>query len=129
MLNAISVDVEEYFHAEIFRTGTTGRVARTFESRVEASVDLLLAMLDTRAKGTFFTLGEIAATHPQLVRKIAAHGHEIACHGDGTKRLPPAEFRLDIAAPSSGSGLVVPRDVTARRISRSARASRGPTKS
>lgn len=99
MLNALSVDVEEYFHAEIFRNGTHGQTGRTFESRVEASVDVLLALLGTEAKGTFFTLGEIAAKHPALVRKIAAHGHEIACHGDRhecVSRLSPEEFRLDI---------------------------------
>ena len=100
MLNALSVDVEEYFHAEIFQTATGGRTGGTFESRVEASVDVLLALLDhNRARGTFFTLGEIAATHPSLVRTIADAGHEIACHGDRHEciyRLTPAEFRADI---------------------------------
>jgi len=100
VLNALSVDVEEYFHAEIFQTGTRGPTKRPFESRVEASVDALLALLSQyRAKGTFFTLGEIAAEHPSLVRKIAAQGHEIACHGDrheSVYRLSPAEFRADI---------------------------------
>jgi polysaccharide deacetylase family protein (PEP-CTERM system associated) len=99
VLNALSVDVEEYFHAEIFRLATNGRAARTFESRVEASVDVLLGLLDGRARGTFFTLGEIAAKHPSLVRMIAAQGHEIACHGDRHESvwdLSPEEFRLDI---------------------------------
>jgi polysaccharide deacetylase family protein (PEP-CTERM system associated) len=99
VLNAISVDVEEYFHAEIFRTGAQRQAGRTFESRVEASVDLLLALLGTTVKGTFFTLGEIAAKHPSLVRKIAAQGHEIASHGDRHEcvyELSPEEFRLDI---------------------------------
>jgi polysaccharide deacetylase family protein (PEP-CTERM system associated) len=99
VLNALSVDVEEYFHAEIFRTGAQSHAGRTFESRVEASVDRLLALLDGRAKGTFFTLGEIAEKHPRLVRKIAAQGHEIACHGDrheSVYALSPEEFRSDI---------------------------------
>lgn len=99
MLNALSVDVEEYFHAEIFQTGA-GRPAAAYESRVEASVDMLLALLDHHhARGTFFTLGEIAANHPSLVRKIAALGHEIACHGDhhhSVHRMTPQEFRTDI---------------------------------
>jgi polysaccharide deacetylase family protein (PEP-CTERM system associated) len=99
VLNALSVDVEEYFHAEIFQNGTSTHAARTYESRVEASVDLLLKLLGTRTRGTFFTLGEIAAKHPSLVRKIASQGHEIACHGDRHEciyRLSPEEFRLDI---------------------------------
>ena len=41
MLNALSVDVEEYFHAEIFRNATHGGTGRRFESRVEASVPVL----------------------------------------------------------------------------------------
>jgi polysaccharide deacetylase family protein (PEP-CTERM system associated) len=100
MLNALSVDVEEYFHAAIFRSGTHAAPTRDFESRVEASVDMLLALLNGhRAKATFFTLGEIAATHPGVVRKIAAAHHEIACHGDqheDVHRLTPQEFRADI---------------------------------
>jgi polysaccharide deacetylase family protein (PEP-CTERM system associated) len=99
VLNALSVDVEEYFHAEIFQTGTQRQTGRSFESRVEASVDVLLGLLGSTTKGTFFTLGEIAAKHPLLVQKIAALGHEIACHGDRhecVSRLSPEEFRLDI---------------------------------
>jgi polysaccharide deacetylase family protein (PEP-CTERM system associated) len=99
-LNALSVDVEEYFHAEIFQRGARGQATGTFESRVEASVDLLLELLARNgARGTFFTLGEIAATHPSVVRTIAALGHEVACHGDRHEcvyRMTPAEFRSDI---------------------------------
>jgi polysaccharide deacetylase family protein (PEP-CTERM system associated) len=100
VLNAMSVDVEEYFHAAIFRSGTQTSVQRDFESRVEASVDLLLALLGQHhAKATFFTLGEIADTHPSLVRQIAGAGHEIACHGqrhEDVYRMTPGEFRADI---------------------------------
>lgn len=100
MLNALSVDVEEYFHAEIFQVGTRGQAARSFESRVETSVDVLLGLLRHKgARATFFTLGEIAAHHPSVVRRIAGEGHEIACHGDRHEsvfRLSPAEFRVDI---------------------------------
>jgi polysaccharide deacetylase family protein (PEP-CTERM system associated) len=100
VLNALSVDVEEYFHAEIFQMAASRTAHSTYESRVEASVDLLLDLLDrNRARGTFFTLGEIAANHPFVVRRIAAQGHEIACHGDRHEcvfRMTPSEFRADI---------------------------------
>ena len=100
MLNALSVDVEEYFHAEIFQIGAGRQMPGRFESRVEASVDLLLGLLArSGARGTFFTLGEVAATHPSVVRAIAAMGHEVACHGDRHEcvyRMTPAEFREDI---------------------------------
>lgn len=99
VLNALSVDVEEYFHAAIFRkaTATSGGI---FESRLERSMDRLLGLLSRRgAKATFFVLGEVAVTHPAVVRRIAAEGHEVACHGDGHEDVrgqTPREFRADI---------------------------------
>jgi polysaccharide deacetylase family protein (PEP-CTERM system associated) len=97
--NVLSVDVEEYYHAAIFRSGTGGASHR-FESRVERSLERLLELTsDHSAKGTFFVLGEIAERHPGCVRRIAAEGHEIACHGNGHDdvwRLSPEEFRADI---------------------------------
>jgi polysaccharide deacetylase family protein (PEP-CTERM system associated) len=105
VLNALSVDVEEYFHAAIFRSGTRTTAGSGFESRVERSVDLLLSILrHGGTKGTFFTLGEIAAGHPSVVRSIAAEGHEIACHGDRHEdvyRLSRREFRADIRRAKS----------------------------
>ena len=98
--NALSVDVEEYYHAAIFRYGTRTLGTECFESRVEQSVERLLELLnDHFARATFFVLGEIAMHHPGIVRKIAAQGHEIACHGNGHEdvyRLSPGEFRADI---------------------------------
>jgi polysaccharide deacetylase family protein (PEP-CTERM system associated) len=100
VVNALSVDVEEYFHAAIFRNGTRGLARHDFESRVEASVDRLLGILsDRHTKATFFTLGEIAVTHPGLVRRIAAERHEVACHGDrhdSVWQQTPDEFRADV---------------------------------
>jgi polysaccharide deacetylase family protein (PEP-CTERM system associated) len=100
LVNALSVDVEEYFHATIFRNATRAQGCRRFQSRVEASVERLLALLqERRTRATFFTLGEVAATHKSLVRRIAAERHEIACHGDrhdDVCQQTPREFRMDI---------------------------------
>ena len=99
IVNALSVDVEEYFHAKVFQEGTNG--ARTgLESRVEASTERVLALLASGgARATFFVLGQVAATHTNLVRKIAGEKHEIACHGDAhelVSRQTPPEFRADV---------------------------------
>jgi polysaccharide deacetylase family protein (PEP-CTERM system associated) len=100
VLNAFSVDVEEYYHAAIFRNGTQTLRGRRFESRVEQSIDRLLELLRAhQIRGTFFTLGEVAVLHPEMMRRIAAEGHEIASHGDAHEdvyRQTPAEFRADI---------------------------------
>ena len=97
--NVFSVDVEEYYHAEIFHRATAAREHVQFESRVERSTDELLALMARHgAAGTFFVLGEIAARHPAMVRRIAAEGHEVACHSDrheSVHRQNPREFRAD----------------------------------
>lgn len=98
--NALTVDVEEYYHAAIFRNATGALPTGQFDSRVEKSMELLLALLRMHGtQATFFTLGEVAADHPSLIRRIAAEGHEVACHGDrhdDVYRLTPQEFRADI---------------------------------
>ena len=97
--NALTVDVEEYYHAAVFRRGTSAMAARSLESRVERSVDQLLSLLRQHAaRGTFFVLGEVAARHPAMVRAIAAEGHEVGCHSDrheSVSAMGPAEFRAD----------------------------------
>lgn len=97
--NALSVDVEEYYHAAIFRRGTRPQATSQLESRVERSVDQLLALLSQhRARATFFVVGEVAALHGAMVRTIAAEGHEVGCHSDRHENVnlqAPREFRAD----------------------------------
>jgi polysaccharide deacetylase family protein (PEP-CTERM system associated) len=97
--NALSVDVEEYYHAAIFRLGTNTLATHHLASRVEQSVDQLLAIMsEHRARATFFVLGEVAALHPAMVRTIAGQGHEIGCHSDrheNVNLMSPREFRAD----------------------------------
>jgi len=98
--NALSVDVEEYYHAAIFRRGTQAIPLTSFESRVEQNIDQLLSLLKAHfAKATFFVLGEVAQLHPNAVRRIAAEGHEVACHSDrhlDVYSQSPSEFRADL---------------------------------
>ncbi len=60
----------------------------------------VLDFLDAReARGTFFVVGEVAAAAPQLVREIAARGHELALHGwrhVPLTELEPAAFWADV---------------------------------
>lgn len=100
IVNALSVDVEEYYHAIIFREGTKGIASRCFGSRIEKSVERVLGLLGDRdIRATFFILGEVAAAHPAMVRKIARQGHEVACHGDRHELVwcqTPEEFRAEV---------------------------------
>lgn len=87
ILNALTIDVEDYFQVSAFAAHIPRSEWNTRECRVEGNVDRILAMLDDHGtKATFFTLGWIAERYPALIRKIVANGHELASHGYGHER-------------------------------------------
>ena len=100
MKNALTFDVEEYFHAEAFARVLRPEEWPTLESRVTRSTERLLDILDReRVRATFFVLGWVAERHPGLVREIASLGHEIACHGYGHRmiqHLSRPDFERDV---------------------------------
>lgn len=100
VLNALSVDVEEYFHVHAFDRVIDPADWDRHESRVEASTALLLDILAaTGTRATFFILGWVAERRPALVRRIQGAGHEIATHGYGHRLVyqqTPAAFRADV---------------------------------
>jgi polysaccharide deacetylase family protein (PEP-CTERM system associated) len=80
--NALTVDVEDYFHVAALAPSIPRETWASREPRVVANTQRLLAIFEQfGVRGTFFILGWVAERHPQLVRDIAARGHEIACHG------------------------------------------------
>lgn len=85
--NAMTVDVEDYFQVSAF-ANTIARSSWEQQScRIERNMDIILALFETHdIRATFFTLGWIAERYPQLVRRIVAHGHELASHGYGHLR-------------------------------------------
>ena len=99
--NALTIDVEDYFQVSAFAPYIARADWEQRECRVERNVDRILALLDEHdTEATFFTLGWVAERYPQLVRRIAEQGHEIASHGYGHQRasdLSPEQFRADIA--------------------------------
>jgi len=97
--NVISVDVEDYFHAESFSDVVERSRWDSYESRVEGNTRRLLALFaELNVEATFFILGWVAERFPSLVREIAAGGHELACHSYWHRliyKLDPKEFRED----------------------------------
>jgi len=95
-----TVDVEEYFQVHAFEGVIRRNEWPSLPSRVADNVDVLLDLLaEHDVIATFFVLGWVADRHPQVVRRIAAAGHEIASHGWWHRRvteLQPEEFREDI---------------------------------
>jgi len=113
--NALTVDVEDYFHASLFRDYIAYESWDCMECRVERntrSVLELLAKFDLRA--TFFVLGWVARRYPSLVREIQAAGHELGCHSFAHRLVyeqTPEEFRTDtrraLAAIEDAAGVPV----------------------
>jgi polysaccharide deacetylase family protein (PEP-CTERM system associated) len=100
IVNAMSIDVEDYFHVSVF----DGLIPRsrwdTLESRVDANTRRLLDIFDEfGVRSTFFVLGWVGERHPGLVATIASRGHEIASHGYAHRLIydqTPAGFRDDV---------------------------------
>jgi polysaccharide deacetylase family protein (PEP-CTERM system associated) len=96
---ALTVDVEDWFHSN-FRSAPP-LASESLPRRINEGVDRLLeALADGNATGTFFVLGCVAREHPDLVPRIAAAGHEVACHGwfhTLVYEQSPEEFRRTVS--------------------------------
>ncbi len=87
----LTVDVEDYFQVENFKSWIPYSSWDSYELRVEKNTNRLLDLFDSisfndttnpiNPKATFFVLGWIAKRLPHLVRKIHDRGHEVASHG------------------------------------------------
>jgi peptidoglycan-N-acetylglucosamine deacetylase len=119
MLAVLSFDIEDWFH--ILDNASTRSEAEwsAFAPRIDGNVDRILDLLaGTGQKATFFTLGWMARRHPQVVRRIADAGHEIACHSDMHQLvydLGPGRFRADLATGISSLEDAVGQKITAFR--------------
>jgi polysaccharide deacetylase family protein (PEP-CTERM system associated) len=100
MRNALSVDVEDWFQVGAFEEVIARDAWESLPRRVERNTDAVLDLFaQARVKATFFTLGWVAKRHPELVRRIAEAGHEIASHGWDHRRvftMTEAEFGADL---------------------------------
>ena len=82
IVNAMTIDVEDYFQVSAFEHQVSRSQWGSFESRVTRNTESLLQMMDeARVQATFFVLGWVAERFPSLVRQIVARGHELASHG------------------------------------------------
>jgi len=101
VVNALTIDVEDYFHVSAFEPYVARSTWDAHPHRVEANIDRILDILDgAGAHATFFTLGWVAERYPEMVRRIVAQGHELASHGYAHERataLEPDAFLADVA--------------------------------
>jgi len=100
LADAVSVDLEDYYHVEAFASRIPRSTWSNLPSRVRHSTSRTMDVLDrANCRATFFVLGWIADRERGLVRELAQAGHEIACHSHLHRplhTLKPSEFREDL---------------------------------
>jgi polysaccharide deacetylase family protein (PEP-CTERM system associated) len=100
IVNAFSVDVEDYFQVEAFKSVIHSADWDRQPSRVAGNTDRMLELLEAAdVRATFFVLGWVAERFADVVSRIEAHGHEVASHGYSHQRVhaqTASEFRQDI---------------------------------
>jgi polysaccharide deacetylase family protein (PEP-CTERM system associated) len=104
VLNALTVDVEDYFQVSAFDDHVDRRHWASYESRVARNTERLLDIFaEFNVRATCFVLGWVAEHYPNVVRTIAQRGHEIASHGYGHRLIysqTPEAFRDDLRRAS-----------------------------
>jgi len=82
MLNALTIDLEDYYHVTAFDHIVDRRNWDKMETRIEGNCEKILSILNEhKMHATFFVLGWIAERYPILIRTIFNEGHEISSHG------------------------------------------------
>ncbi|MBN1478312.1 DUF3473 domain-containing protein [Candidatus Sumerlaeota bacterium] len=113
--HALSVDVEEWFHAHALREAVSQRPPEEWESRVVQTTHELLDLFDEAGtRATFFILGWVAEKQPDLVREIVGRGHEIATHGHSHTRVD--HMTPEVFAEELRRAVKICEDITGQRV-------------
>jgi polysaccharide deacetylase family protein (PEP-CTERM system associated) len=113
--NAITIDLEDWYHVLYYESAIDRSSWDGLESRVEATTHRALDLLDrVGSRATFFVLGWVAERRRDLVREISARGHEVGSHSYAHRlvhQMTRAEFvddlrrSIDVIAAASGTTL------------------------
>ena len=80
-MNILTFDIEEWFHILDNDSTKTAREWKKYESRVHRNVERIFSILENhQVKATFFCVGWIAETYPEIVREIVSRGYEVGTH-------------------------------------------------
>ncbi len=94
--NIMTIDVEDWYHSLDENSENWGK----YEDRILSNTQKILDVFqETETKATFFVLGHVAESHPDLVREIFDRGHEVASHGYQhcfIYKQSPQEFEEDV---------------------------------
>lgn len=104
-LNAMTVDVEDYFQVSAFENVINKESWDSQQLRVGQNTHRLLDLFaENNVKSTFFTLGWVAKRCPDVIKRIVDEGHELASHGLEHQRattMSKSQFREDVYASKS----------------------------
>ena len=95
-MNILTFDIEDWYNCDFLSQDFNWD---KYEVRIYDSVDKILNELARhKLKATFFCLGWLAEKHPDIIRRIYAHGHQIGCHSyqhELAHRFDKEGFRAD----------------------------------
>lgn len=113
-MNILTFDIEEWFHLLDFDATRTEAEWGKYEVRIHENVERIFRILDdTNTKATFFIIGWIAKTYPELVRRIAEK-YQIGCHTMNHQLVwqqTPDEFKTDVE-----EGVKMLEDITGKKV-------------
>ena len=100
-LRILTFDLEEWFHLLDHDATRTEAQWGSYEVRIHGNTERLLRILeDTGSRATFFVIGWIARTYPELVRKVAER-YPIGTHTENHQLVwqqTREQFREDVHA-------------------------------
>jgi polysaccharide deacetylase family protein (PEP-CTERM system associated) len=120
--HVLTIALEDYYHGSPLKGLVDRSQWSRFERRLEVGTDRALALLEEAGiSATFFVLGWVAEQMPELVQKVAAHGHEVASKGyfhKSIREMSPPEFRDDLLRAQESIGAASGRAVIGYRVAR-----------
>jgi peptidoglycan/xylan/chitin deacetylase (PgdA/CDA1 family) len=99
-MNILTFDIEEWFHILDNESTKTINQWKNYEVRIHSNMERIFLLLEKHnQKATFFCLGWIAETYPEIIRKIVNRGYELGSHTRMHQLIykqTPKEFASDL---------------------------------
>lgn len=99
-MNILTFDIEDWFHILDNASTKTTAQWKQYESRIHKNMERIFQILDKHnQKATFFCLGWMAETYPEVIKEISDRGYEIGSHTRMHQLIyeqTPKEFAQDL---------------------------------
>lgn len=91
-MNLLGIDFEDWYHPHLVEPFVSQEKIPTMFKGLEKILDLLRK---NDSKATFFVVGDLLESNPEILDKIIFEGHEIGFHTMKHTRLDSPNFRLE----------------------------------